>query len=84
MSETYDCGHGCSITCPAGGGCLYDHETGHCYTFCNSTAGVLELKSKLRPQPVDPEKRASQKFDVSMKAVTPDALKRLFIELGFI
>jgi hypothetical protein len=34
MPESYDCGHGCKVTCPDGGGCGYSRTSGKCMTWC--------------------------------------------------
>jgi hypothetical protein len=31
---TFDCGHGCAVTCPDGGACLYCHDNGDCMLYC--------------------------------------------------
>jgi len=77
MANTYDCGHGCKITCPAGGGCIYSHDTGRCTTFCKKQ-GTLQIAEKSQLITVKPEDQITIYFeDVSIADVA-----RLFRDLG--
>lgn len=82
VMPTYDCGHGCSITCKGGGGCVYNHSTGKCSTFCNDEKGALELKSsgdvRLFEKPEAGDARVEVKFD----NVSPAELARVLREVG--
>ena len=78
MSTTFDCGHGCKITCPDGGGCVYDNVTGNCTKFCNNAQGVLESTGG------DPQfaVHADSKLTVHFQDVTPSEIARVLRELG--
>lgn len=63
---TYDCGHGCKITCPAGGGCIYWHDYKKCSTFCNKTKG--KGFEAFETEDIGPLNRESR-CDISLKDV---------------
>lgn len=84
MSTTFDCGHGCKITCPDGGGCIYWHDTGHCDTFCNDDKGGLEYKGGKSPRSLSEREVASVKVDISFKDVSPAALRKLLEAAGLV
>ena len=41
---TCNAGHGCSITCPNGCAAIYNHDTGECTTWCESSATAIDPK----------------------------------------
>jgi hypothetical protein len=84
MSETFDCGHGCKITCPDGGGCIYWQDTGHCDTFCNDDAGALQYQGKQQPRKLSKNESQSVKVDFSFRDVSGPQLLALLRNVGLI
>ena len=67
MPESYDCGHGCKITCSDGGGCAYSRTSGKCMTWC---------------EPDDPKFKElalnrSSKLDISIRDISVARLERI-------
>jgi hypothetical protein len=79
MSETFDCGHGCKITCPDGGGCIYNEDTHQCSTFCNDTQGILKAAAGADPKFAI---QGDSKVTIHFKDVTPSAVAELLRNLG--
>ncbi len=77
MATTYDCGHGCTITCPDGGGCVYHKESGRCTTFCNDDLGKLEYKGKGTFKEFSDCIRESDTVDITFNNVTLSEISRL-------
>ena len=83
FGETFNCGHGCSITCPDGGGCVYNHNTGGCSTFCNEQ-GVMELKSTGTAEGKATSVAKDAKLTIRFENVTPKELKKALGQLGIL
>jgi hypothetical protein len=84
FGEEFDCGHGCSIECPDGGGCVYSSTTHRCKTFCNHH-GVLEMQaegkeSKEKPEPITKDAKLTIRFE----NVTSEELKKALGQLGIL
>jgi len=77
-----DCGHGCKISCPDGGGCAYYHGTGECITFCNGDDGKLKFMGEGRPPLVASKDLETTKVDVSFHDVTAAELQKALRAMG--
>ncbi len=79
LTETFNCGHGCSITCPDGGGCIYNHTTGACSTFCNEK-GEMKLTAESKREKIAKD----AKLTVHFQDVNPEELKKALAQLGLL
>lgn len=77
-----DCGHGCSVSCPDGGGCVYNHSTGSCCTFCNGDDDINCSDGKNTLQDVADSLKEGGKIDIKLNGVTFSDLSRLMESLG--
>lgn len=77
MSYTYNCGHGCSVTCPDGGGCLYDHDSGDCFTLC-SDEDIQERSEKIETlKKIAKNLKSGGKIDIKLENISYSDLSQL-------
>ena len=75
LAETMDCGNGCTVTCPDGGGCVY--SDGKCYKFCNHN-GVIQVTPKGKPNPF----AKNAKLTIRFQNLTQEELKKALSQVG--
>ena len=82
MSERMDCGHGCSVTCPDGGGCIYNHSTHECCTFCNGDEDIDCEKGKNGLEKIANDLKEGGKINIKFQDMSLSDLSLLMEKLG--